>query len=205
MRKNILTLATLTVGLLTLSACSGTSASTAPATSGTSGNSAQTALAPYLTPATQLPVTTPLSAKPPTGKSVYFLSDGTPIRQDISTGISSATDVLGWKTTVLTYDISNPVSINSAMLSAVNAGADAIVFAAVDAAAITEGLKAAQDKGIIVIGDATGNALGTAGITAEVNSAGTAGADWGKLIGLGIAADSERSGQAAHVVEVTAP
>jgi hypothetical protein len=38
-----------------------------------------------------------------------------------------------------------------------------------------------------------------------VNSALTAGVTWGKLIGLGIAADAEKSGKPAHVVNLTAP
>jgi ABC-type sugar transport system substrate-binding protein len=187
-------------------AASGTSGSSAAATtSAASATKAQAALAPYLKAPTALTVTTPLSARPPTGKTVYFLSDGIPISQQISTGIQGASAVLGWNSKVITWNPSNPASINSAMLTAVNAGADAIVFPATDAAALSGGLAAAAQKGVIVIGDATGNPAGTAGITAEVNSALTAGVTWGKLIGLGIAADAEKAGQTAHVVNVTAP
>lgn len=177
----------------------GTNAPDAPATS------AQAALAPYLKPPTALTVTKALSARPPANKTVTFLSDGIPISQQIYAGIQGATAVLGWKAKVLTWNPSNPSSINSALLSAVNDGADAVVFPATDAVALSSGLKAAAQKGVIVIGDATGNPADTPGITAEVNSALTAGVTWGKLIGLGIAADAEKSGKPAHVVNVTAP
>jgi len=191
---------------LSLSACgsdddTGSKSDTAIATS----TKAQDALAPYLEAATELTVTEPLSSAPPAGKSVYFLSDGSPIAQQIATGIEAAAEALSWQTKVLTYDIANPASANSAMLSAVNEGADAVVFPAMDAVAISEGLKAAAEKDVVVIGDATGNPPGTPGITAEVNSARTAGKTWGKLVGLGIAADAEKAGEPAKVVEMTAP
>jgi len=169
------------------------------------GTRAQDALAAYLEAATKLTVTAPLSSAPPTGKSVYFLSDGSPIASQIAAGIQAASKRLAWHAKVLTYDVANPASANSAMLSAVNEGADAVVFPALDAVAISEGLKAAARRKVVVIGDATGNPPGTPGITAEVNSARTAGQTWGKLVGLGISADAEKSGAPAKVVEMTAP
>jgi ABC-type sugar transport system substrate-binding protein len=190
-----------------LTAC-GSGDSTTPASDGSggpSGTKAQTALAPFLQPPTALPVTKPLSKTPPQGKQVYFLSDGIGLSQSIYSGIEAAAKELGWTAHVQTWEASNPATLNSAMLSAVNAGADAVAFVAMDAAAIKEGLKVAQDKHVIVVGAATGNKPGTAGISAEVNSALVAGVTRGNMIGLGISAAAEKSGKAAHVVNVTAP
>jgi ABC-type sugar transport system substrate-binding protein len=215
MRRSRYAIALTLAAVLSVAGCS--SGGGSGATSGAAGSpggtatpdapasSAQEALAPYLKPPTALTVTKPLSARPPADKTVYFLSDGITISQQIYAGIQRATAVLGWKAKVLTWNASNPSSINSALLSAVNDGADAVVFPATDAVALSSGLKAAAQKGVIVIGDATGNPADTPGITAEVNSALTAGVTWGKLIGLGIAADAEKSGKPAHVVNVTAP
>ncbi|MFF1816894.1 sugar ABC transporter substrate-binding protein [Kribbella sp. NPDC058245] len=189
-----------------LTACgSGTGTTAAGGGAGPSGTKAQTALAPYLQPPAALPVSKPLSKTPPQGKQVYFLSDGIGLSQTIYSGFQAASKELGWTAHVQTWDAANPATLNSAMLSAVNAGADAVAFVAMDAAAIKEGLKAAADKHVIVVGAATGNKPGTAGISAEVNSALVAGVTRGKMIGLGIAAAAEKSGKAAHVVNVTAP
>ncbi|NEA36720.1 substrate-binding domain-containing protein [Streptomyces sp. SID13031] len=189
-----------------LTACgSGSETTTGTGASGPTGTKAQTALAAYLQPPTTLPVSTPLSQTPPKGKQVYFLSDGIGLSQSIYSGFEAAAKELGWTAHVQTWEASNPATLNSAMLSAVNAGADAVAFVAMDAAALTEGLKAAQDKKVIVVGAATGNKPGTAGISAEVNSALVAGVTRGKMIGLGISAAAEKSGKAAHVVNVTAP
>jgi ABC-type sugar transport system substrate-binding protein len=190
-----------------LTACGSGSATTAAGdgASAPSGTKAQAALAPFLQPPTALPVTKPLSKTPPQGKQVYFLSDGIGLSQTIYSGFQAAAKGLGWTAHVQTWDAANPATLNSAMLAAVNAGADAVAFVAMDAAAITEGLKAAKDKHVIVVGAATGNKPGTAGISAEVNSALVAGVTRGKMIGLGIAAAAEKSGKAAHVVNVTAP
>ncbi|MDQ1655257.1 MAG: ribose transport system substrate-binding protein, partial [Cryptosporangiaceae bacterium] len=189
-----------------LTACgSGSETTTGAAGSGPSGTKAQTALAPFLQPPTTLPVSKPLSQTPPKGKQVYFLSDGIGLSQSIYSGVEAAAKELGWTAHVQTWEAANPATLNSAMLSAVNAGADAVAFVAMDAAALTEGLKAAQDKHVIVVGAATGNKPGTAGISAEVYSALVAGVTRGKMIGLGISAAAEKSGKAAHVVNVTAP
>jgi ABC-type sugar transport system substrate-binding protein len=187
------------------SAASASQASGSSTGEPTASQTAQSALSQYLSPAISLSVGTQLSKRPPATEKIYYLASGDLINQQILAGVKAADSKLGWQTTVLTYNFANPATENSAILSAVNAGANAIIFAASNAASLTQGLQAAKQHGVIVISDAGGNPPGTPGVTANVNSAYTSGVTWGKLVGLGIAADAAKAGKPAHVAEITAP
>lgn len=160
-------------------------------------------LAKYLKPPTELSVTTQLSQRPPTGKKVRYLSNGLPVGQLKEQGIREGSQALGWEYETISFDQKNPASLNSALVSAVNGGADVVFIAAVDAKQIEDGLKLAQEKGVVVIDDASGNPK-TPGITARLENT-VAGKEWGRILGLGILADIKKQGKAGNVVQITTP
>jgi ribose transport system substrate-binding protein len=159
------------VGLVVTAACSssGTKASTASNTttaagasagsgsgSGSgSGDSAAAAAAkarvdPYLQPSTSIGITTPLSAKPPSGKKVYWLEGNIQSIIPITSGFKEAAAALGWNLTVLSYDAADPQAPSSAMRQAVNAGADYIAVSGQTVSTLGQGLEAAKAKHIPV-------------------------------------------------------
>lgn len=157
----------------------------------------------YLEPPTELTVTTPLSKAPPKGKKAVYLSNGLPVGQLKERGIREGSQALGWEYETLSFDQKNPSSLNSALVSAINGGANVVFIAAVDAKQIEQGLQLAQEKDVLVIDDASGNPK-TPGITARLENE-VAAKEWGRILGLGIAADIKKNKKPGHLVQVTTP
>ena len=135
------------------SSTSGTSTSTSTTTPSTTSPSttstAAAALAPYLKAPTMSEVLSEyhwsaLSSAPPRNDSLYYIYAGLGPGQIISAALRSAAQALHWKYTVLTYNAANPVTMNSAFLQAVSAGATAIESDGVTAAQVASGLAAAK-------------------------------------------------------------
>jgi ABC-type sugar transport system substrate-binding protein len=151
--------------LLAMAACSsggssspgGASSSTAQTSAGGSGVAAKQAdaarerVAPYLSIATDLTVTKPLSGRPPKGRKVYVIlgNAGEPL-QSIP-AFKEATQALGWSLTTLTIDPSNPQAASSAMQEAVSGGANYIAIFSVSIDQMGQGLTLAKQHDIPVL------------------------------------------------------
>lgn len=201
--------AALSITALGVAACGSSSSSDKSSTTKSSGSgakatAAQHQLAPYLKPPTQLTVTTPLSKKPPTGKSVYFVTNGAPISNENGKGVAAAAKALGWKFKTISVDQNNPSTIASGMLSAINAGADVVFIGATPTAEYKSVLPAAKAKGTLIIDNASGNAP-VPGVTAYINNAPASGPAWGKLAALVALANAEKAGTTLHGVIPTSP
>lgn len=117
-------------GLVLVAGCSSSSTAT-PTTSGpgTSGSptdsTASTAVATataflskYLTAPTSLPVTTPLAAKPATGKTIVYLSCEVPQCVALADGVTSAAKAVGWQSKIITWKSVDPATLVAAMQQA---------------------------------------------------------------------------------------
>ena len=103
---------------LTMSACgSSSSTNSTPSSSGTTSSSSGTTTTsgssaavtpPPTTPPTTIQVTTPLTTKPPTGKTVIALICQLPSCARYQQGIASATKALGWSTKFETLSATAP-------------------------------------------------------------------------------------------------
>ena len=123
-----LTLTALTLATACLAACSTASTSssqTAAAAASGTATAASAALARYTATPTELPVTASLSKKPPTGVKVAFLQNGQTPGEQFSAALQGAVKVLRWTEQDVNFDPSNPASIGSAFLTAVNANVNA--------------------------------------------------------------------------------
>jgi ABC-type sugar transport system substrate-binding protein len=204
--RGLLAAAAIGLAAAGLSGCGGAAATNTGATSSgtkTTSNTSVQVTAPYQTPPTKLLVTKPLKRRPPVEKAV-FLSNGIQITQELDSGAASAAKALGWHYSTLSVNQNNPATIPSAMLSAVNSGANVIFVSGTSVAVFKSALAAAKQKHVVVIDIASGNSP-TPGITALVNNASQDGPEWGKMVGLGIVANAAKSHTTANVLLVTAP
>jgi ABC-type sugar transport system substrate-binding protein len=203
---------TIAIGALGATACgsrddnggpasAGATAATTTSTSAASGASA--AVRPFLRPPTKLVVTDPLSKTPPKKKGV-FLSNGIEIAQQISAGMRAASEALGWRYSTLTVDQNNPSTIPSAMLAAINNGADVVFVSATPVEVYKPALAEAKKHGTVIVDVASGNPP-TDGVAALVNNASQNGPMWGKMAATGILADAEKAGQTAKILLATVP
>lgn len=202
-----LTAAVLALGVV---ACGDEEASPAKTTTAQAAEQtpAARALAPYLVRPERIDDYPPLPRDPPAGKTLYFLAASpSDLSTTISDGLTEATKVVGWQYKSLKYDRVDPAGANSAMISAVNAGADQIVVAAVAAQQIRSGLSEAQKKGVEVMVIApNGPTEGVPGIAAQISATTDASAGiGGETLALGAVVDAERSDATAHIGIVTAP
>jgi ribose transport system substrate-binding protein len=98
---------------------------------------------------------------------------------------AKAAENLGWKTT--TYDgKGDPVTQNKVLLQAINSGAEAVLMAGVDPAAIQSSLKTAEERGIPV-GDMTQGVAPGEGLAFDVGANYVTG---GEVTGSWVVADS---------------
>ncbi len=160
---------------------------------------AEERLAPYLEDIETIEVDTPLTRKPDPGKEVYLVRYNLPASAAFDDDIAEATGALGWNTTVIPIDATDPQSSSNAILRAVSEGADYIVATSGNVTVMGPGLEAAKEAGIPVfiqggIGEPEGEANGIYGHT--MNSASTDG-----LHGLldKMIVDSEGTGSAILV------
>jgi ribose transport system substrate-binding protein len=126
-------IALVTVGVLLGVAACGSSSSGSPAGSGATTSSDQIAAAgtrakAELAVPTSIPETDPLSATPPTGKTVYLITAGNlPGTVAQIPSFKEAVTALGWTPKVVTYDSGNLQQNNSAVQQAVDSNADYIM------------------------------------------------------------------------------
>lgn len=175
----------------------------------TAASSAAKALAPYLRKPENIPDYPPLPKPAPRGKQLVFLQASPQATVAlIAQGAQDAARAVGWRYRPIRYDLTNPAAPNSAMLSAINAGADVIVATSVATQQIRQGLQAAKAKHIpVVIVSPSGNAIAPDnGVTAQVAAPiPTTAPVFGKPLALMIVADAQAHGTVAHVGMVSSP
>jgi ribose transport system substrate-binding protein len=130
-------------------------AAAASTTSTTSGGNAQAnaLLAKYTAVPDASSITVkPLATRPPTGKTVAYINCGVaPCSTQFSPGLHAAGTVLGWTVKDYNYNPSNPVTLESAIESAVNDNVTAIVATAGQPTVTAKGQALAKAKGILYI------------------------------------------------------
>jgi ABC-type sugar transport system substrate-binding protein len=126
-----------------------TATSTSPA-SGAAVSQALTKLAPYKVPSPTISLT-PLKSKPPTGKSVDFISCPLPTCQEYVEAMKSAAASIGW--TVKSFNGGlTPATVTSAWNSVVQSPGDAVVAISIlPNSALTSQLAALRSKGVPVL------------------------------------------------------
>lgn len=167
-------------------------------------SAAQANLAGLLTAPTGLPVTTPLSTKPPAGKTVYFLEGNDPSIQVLAPAFQAATAVLGWHLKVITFSLAdNPPAADSACLQALSEHADYIFDTGDDASTLPRCLPQAKAAKVPLFlfssaapvgGASTGVYTVTGGVSWNITAA-LALVDWAIV----------DSGGSPHILWVTIP
>lgn len=110
------------VGALVLAGCS-SRGNDSPEGGGTaSGETSE-----LLTQPTELPVTDPVEGDVPADATVAYLYNGIDQSTSFLNGMKAAAAELGWKVREFSYDPANPASFQSAVVSAVESGPDAMV------------------------------------------------------------------------------
>jgi ABC-type sugar transport system substrate-binding protein len=117
--------------------------------------------------------TTPLTKKPPAGKTVVFVAPPVSSSQDIENGMKAAASVLGWKIDLIT-ESGDPTAVAAAMSLAVEKHPTAIVQAGQSLTAFSSQVAAANREGIAYIAIGTEDPLSEVGpgkaITALLSS-----------------------------------
>jgi ABC-type sugar transport system substrate-binding protein len=199
-----LTLTALTLATACLAACSTASTSssqTAAAAASGTATAASAALAPYTATPTELPVTAPLSKKPPTGAKVAFLQNGQTPGEQFSAALQGAVKVLGWTEQDVNFDPSNPASIGSAFLTAVNAKVNVIVVQGLDSALYAKFVPSALAKHIVVI-DTVSSGGTIPGVT-YVDRSDSAGKPVATIAVAAIMADAKARHVTPHILTVS--
>jgi ribose transport system substrate-binding protein len=117
--------ALLAVGTL-ITAC-GSATQTSEGASSTALAGAQTVVTEAEKVPTTISATTPLTKRPPTGKSIVFLQDGTQPSGEIFGGIQEAAQTVGWTASSIKFDPSDLSTLNAGLLQALTTGADYVV------------------------------------------------------------------------------
>ena len=159
---------------------------------------AQLALPAHVAPTEKLP------AKPPAGKVIAFLNNGSP---DIASaqleGLQQAGTVLGWRVINVTIDLSQPTSIASGITSAVRLGANAIMVPSADAALYRPTLPLLRRDKVTLV--TTDSANQSAKNVMAILSAGPTFGQAGKTIGAAVVADAKASGRKPQAVATFIP
>ena len=199
-----LTRTALTLATACLAACSTASTSssqTAAAAASGTATAASAALAQYTATPTELPVTAPLSKKPPTGVKVAFLQNGQTPGEQFSAALQGAVKVLGWTEQDVNFDPSNPASIGSAFLTAVNAKVNVIVVQGLDSALYAKFVPSALAKHIVVI-DTVSSGGTIPGVT-YVDRSDSAGQPVATIAVAAIMADAKARHVTPHILTVS--
>jgi ribose transport system substrate-binding protein len=138
----------------------------------------------------------PLTEPVPAGKTVVFANSGLPATGLIAAGVEEAVEAIGWTFDSVSYDQTNPASLQGALQSALSKGADAVVIAGNSPTTFGQSVLDAYEKaGVPIVAasvcpvEATGPIVaGSLGCDQE-DAAGRALAEW-------FIADSEGTGKA---------
>jgi ribose transport system substrate-binding protein len=152
---------------------------------------------PVTTAPTDITITTPLSAAPTAGKTLFWLQCELPICEKIGGGVKTATEAAGWNYKSLVFKSADP---GGGISSAIQQKPDVIAITGIPSAAVESQLKAAAEAGIPVVTCAPGPEEPSAKTYGAICSQTTA--PDGKNLALWAIKDS---GGDAHVVTVTIP
>ena len=129
-------------------------------------------LQPFLIPVedTKIEVDTPLTKRPPTGKTVDVIRYNNPAAAIYDAPMKSAGETLGWDVNITAVDATDPQAIPNAMVRSVSEKADYIVVISASIEAAGTGMDAAKKAGIPVffgagVGEPAGAANGLYGNT----------------------------------------
>jgi ABC-type sugar transport system substrate-binding protein len=142
-----------------------------------------------------------LPSRPPSGKTLYYVSDGDPGQQLVEDGVQAAAQALKWHFKTISYNPAVPSSANSEVLAAIGQGAVGVVLATVPPESLVTAVAAAKAKGshVVLIGN-YGPSI--AGLELADTGAPVIGPQESDLASF-IAYHSVQSNSAAHVLEVT--
>lgn len=168
--------ALIAVLLLLLAACGTSGGKTGGDSSGKADDAAvagaKDRLKPFLVPVedTKIEVDTPLTKRPPTGKTVDVIRYNNPAAAIYDQPMKDAGEALGWNVNITAIDATDPQAIPNAMIRAVSEKADYIVIASSSIQAAGVGMEAAKKAGIPVffgagVGEPAGQANGLYGDT----------------------------------------
>jgi ribose transport system substrate-binding protein len=200
--------ALLALAVLGLAACGGDSSttetdagSTTATEAGTGSTTASekggsTVPAPPETPPTEVPIDTPLKAKPPSGKEVVFLQCELPACQRYVKGLEDAAQALGWSLEKLVFKSEDPAS---GMRQAVAKKPDYIAITGVPTSVMKPEMAEAAKAGIPVISCASPEKPEPGGFAAQCGGSLVRMAEY---TGAWIINDA---GGEAHVLGVTIP
>jgi ribose transport system substrate-binding protein len=120
--RRIVSAAVLATAALIASACSSSAGGAPPAgkTAAAGIATAQQAAQQAVADPASINQTIALKTKPPAGKSVIFVTEGLPATERIAVGVHEAANALGWSYSEVSFDASNPASLQSALLSALD-------------------------------------------------------------------------------------
>jgi ABC-type sugar transport system substrate-binding protein len=130
MRHPAVLIGCVAAGALLAAGCSSSSSSSATATSSAGASAdagtgsgvsaaAQQLLTKYTAEQTTIPQTVPLPKAPPKGETfVALVQESTSSDQGVLSGIEAGAKALGWNVTTISYDPTNPSSLQSAFASA---------------------------------------------------------------------------------------
>lgn len=191
---------------LLLAAC-GASDSAGSSTPSTSTKADATALtteaAKYAVQPSSLPDLPALTKTPPAGKKIFFVNSGNGSEQLINAGIVPLAKKLGWDYKSITWSIDNPASANSAVLSAINSGADGVILVGVPIAVLKTSLAAAKAKNVpVVVVAATDTVKDSPGVS-HVGNIPVSAAEWTRVAALTTLADAAKRGVDAKVLIVS--
>ncbi len=136
-------------GTTSAAAGGGTSAAATGSTGGGGTAAAKAFVEKYSSRPTQIPVTTPVGKTVPKGKSVFFISCGTPECAEESGIVKQGTDALGWTLKTINTD-GTPETEKAAFEQAVRAKPAGILYTAIDKSVFAQYIPTLHANGTIL-------------------------------------------------------
>lgn len=203
---SVRTVAVAGAALLALTACGtsnggSTGSGNSAGADGANVKTAQASANKALAKPTKITETTPIGQPIPSGKKIFFLANAVPATTIIANGAEVAAKAVGWSFTKLTYDVTNPATLQSALTTALNQGASATLLTGVTPKTVSQSVIDAYAQAnvpMVFAGscpvDVSGSIVAAAGGCSEASEVGKLVADW-------FIADSKGQGKAlyAHV------
>lgn len=189
--------ATMLAAVLALAACG--SGATDPASTGQKSTASQleaakTATAEALKLPTSIPLTTPLTSAPPTGKTFVFLQCELAQCKTFEEGVAAATQALGWHLKVLTFQNADPATLTSAMDQALQFNPVGVAFTGLPQAVWQSEVAKYQAAGVPLIPAYAGPVTRDDTVIADIGAESEP--DYGKIIANWMIADSGGTGRA---------
>lgn len=200
------------IAIVTLAAACGSgskASSNKSQPTGSASNNGQGAfgdVAGYLNVPTALPVSTQVSKKIPAGAKIVFIAEPYSQSLDLATGLEAAAGVLGWTVQVMKYDPSNPPTFTTSLNSAIAEKPTAIVITGALNQQFAAQVPVALRDHIPLIPVITPDIMQqpAQGLYPVLNSKAELGYQ-AKMITDTLLSDASKSGQTAHILQVTVP